>query len=111
VSNGWFTGDNQRPGSASGAGQFGDWRHHGNSGSARLHVDDEHRRHLQDGYFNSGSFTMTGLVNKLVTAPRQYEQTGTASGEFSFLWDRTAFTGASGGWFIDRSKKGSCNDR
>ena len=61
--------------------------------------------------FNSGSFTMTGLVNKLVTAPRQYEQTGTASGEFSFLWDRTAFTGASGGWFIDRSKKGSCNDR
>jgi hypothetical protein len=48
--------------------------------------------------FSSGTFTMTSLLNKLVTGSRQYERAGTASGEFQFTWDSVAYSDASGGW-------------
>jgi hypothetical protein len=48
--------------------------------------------------FGLGTYGMTSLKNKLVSPAREYVQGGVASPEFSFSWDGTPLTGATGGW-------------
>lgn len=46
--------------------------------------------------FSSGTYELTSFQN--ISAGREYIQGGTVSPEFSFSWDGTTLTGASGGW-------------
>jgi hypothetical protein len=48
--------------------------------------------------FAGGSFTMSSFRNTLVHPAREYVTPGTPSPGFSFGWDGTQLSGASGGW-------------